>query len=138
MVSGKGVPFPPPHLFLVSGDVPRFSDQPKVHCPKDEGSSGMSDEGCPNETQAQMMLLGTPKGRKKLSLRRRKLHLVGSAVDYGSGLWDETSLLNSAHGKFARAKLRSSSGGNEIQNGEAGYCYVAAVVSTWARCSWDS
>jgi hypothetical protein len=45
------------------------------------------------------MLLGTPKvrkklQRKKLSLRRRKLYLVASAVDYGPGLPDETSPVN--------------------------------------------
>jgi hypothetical protein len=48
MVSDKRVPFPSPR-FIFSGDVPRFSDQPKVHRPNDEGSSRMGDEGCPNE-----------------------------------------------------------------------------------------
>ena len=41
MTSDKRVTFPPPPLFLYPGDVPRFSDQPKVHRP--------DDEGCPNE-----------------------------------------------------------------------------------------
>ena len=50
MVADKSVPLPPPPLVLVSGDVPRFSDQPKVHRPNDESSSRMNDEGCPNES----------------------------------------------------------------------------------------
>ena len=51
MVSEKRVMCsPPPPLFFFSGDdVPRFSDQPKVHRPDDEGSSRMGDEGCHNE-----------------------------------------------------------------------------------------
>ena len=48
MVSEKRITCSPP-LFLVSSDVPRFSDQPKEHRPNDEGSSQMGDEGCPNE-----------------------------------------------------------------------------------------
>jgi len=50
MVADKSVPVPSPPLVLVSGDVPRFSDQPKVHRPNDESSSRMNDEGCPNES----------------------------------------------------------------------------------------
>jgi hypothetical protein len=49
MASDKRVTFPPPPLFLFSGDVPLFSDQPKVRRPDDEGWSRMDDEGCPNE-----------------------------------------------------------------------------------------
>jgi hypothetical protein len=50
MVSERRVrSFPPPPLFPVSGDGPRFSHQPTVHRPNDEGSSRMGDEGCPNE-----------------------------------------------------------------------------------------
>jgi hypothetical protein len=41
------------HMFsarrLRSGNVPRFPDEPKILSPNDEGSSRMSDEGCPNE-----------------------------------------------------------------------------------------
>jgi len=47
--SDKRVTFPPSSLLLFSGDVPRFSDQPKVRRPDDEGPSRMGDEGCPNE-----------------------------------------------------------------------------------------
>jgi len=50
MVSDKTVPFPPSSPFLVSSDVPRFTDQLKVHRPNNEGSSRMGDEGCPNES----------------------------------------------------------------------------------------
>ncbi len=50
MVSDKRVPFPPSSLFLVSRDVLRFPDQPKVRRPNNEGSSRMGDEGCPNES----------------------------------------------------------------------------------------
>jgi hypothetical protein len=50
MVADKSVPVPPPPLVLVSGDVPRFSDQPRVHHPNDESSARMNDEGCPNES----------------------------------------------------------------------------------------
>jgi hypothetical protein len=32
-----------------AGNVPRFPDEPKILSPNDEGSSRMSDEGCPNE-----------------------------------------------------------------------------------------
>jgi hypothetical protein len=49
MASDKRVTFPPSSLFLFSGDVPQFSDQPKVRRPDDEGPSRMGDEGCPNE-----------------------------------------------------------------------------------------
>ena len=49
MASDKRVTFPQSSLFPFSGDVPRFSDQPKVHRPDDEGCSRMGDEGCPNE-----------------------------------------------------------------------------------------
>ena len=49
MVSEKRVTCFPPSLSLFSGDVPQFSDQPRVHCPDYEGSSRMGDEGCPNE-----------------------------------------------------------------------------------------
>jgi hypothetical protein len=47
MASDKRVTFPRSSLLLFSGDVPRFSDPPKVRRPDDEGSSG--DEGCPDE-----------------------------------------------------------------------------------------
>jgi len=50
MVSDKRVPLPSSSLFLVSRDVPRFPDQPKVHRPNNEGSSRMGDEACPNES----------------------------------------------------------------------------------------
>jgi hypothetical protein len=50
MTSDKRVTFPPPSLFLFSGDVRRFSDQPKVRRPDDEGPSRMGDEGCLNES----------------------------------------------------------------------------------------
>ena len=50
MVADKSVPVPPPPLVLVSGDAPRFPDQPKVHRPNDGSSSRMNDEGCPNES----------------------------------------------------------------------------------------
>ena len=49
MGADMSVPLPPEPLALVSGDVPRFSDQPKVHHPKDDSSSRMNDDGCPNE-----------------------------------------------------------------------------------------
>jgi hypothetical protein len=49
MSADKSVLLPPPLLVLVSGDVPRFSDQPKVHRPNDDSSSRMNDDGCPNE-----------------------------------------------------------------------------------------
>ena len=50
MVSAKRVPCsPPPPLFVVSGDVPRFSDQLNVLHPDDEVASRMGDEGNPNE-----------------------------------------------------------------------------------------
>jgi hypothetical protein len=32
-----------------AGDVARFPDEPKILSPNDDGSSRMSDEGCPNE-----------------------------------------------------------------------------------------
>ncbi len=66
MVSDKGVPFPPPPLFVVSGDVPRFSDQPKVHRPKDEGSSRMIEEGCPNENPSIDDATGYSKGEEEV------------------------------------------------------------------------
>jgi hypothetical protein len=37
-------------LSRAAGDVARFPDEPKVLSPKDDGSSRMSDEGCPNES----------------------------------------------------------------------------------------
>jgi hypothetical protein len=49
MSAEKGVLLPPPPLVLASGDVPRFSDQPKIHCPNDESSSRMNDDVRPNE-----------------------------------------------------------------------------------------
>jgi hypothetical protein len=50
MVSEKRVTCsPPPPLFLFSGDVLRFSDQPKVYGRKEKASSRMYDNGCPNE-----------------------------------------------------------------------------------------
>ena len=39
----------PPPLVLVSGDVPRVSDQPTGRRLNDDSSSRMNDEGCPNE-----------------------------------------------------------------------------------------
>jgi len=50
MVADKSLALPPTLLTLVCGDVPRFSDQPKVHRPNDQSSSRMNDEGCPNES----------------------------------------------------------------------------------------
>ena len=53
MVSERSVTcFPPPHLFLFSNNVPRFSDQPRVPGRDGEASSRMYDEGCPNENQS--------------------------------------------------------------------------------------
>jgi hypothetical protein len=49
MGADMSVPLPPPALALVSGDVPRFSDRPKVHRPNDDSSSRMNDDDCPNE-----------------------------------------------------------------------------------------
>jgi hypothetical protein len=49
MSADKSVFLPPPPLVLVSGDLPRFSDQPKVYRPNDDSSSRMNDDGCPNE-----------------------------------------------------------------------------------------
>lgn len=50
MVSDKRVTCSqPPSLFLLPGDVPRFSDQPKVYGREEEASSRMYDDGCPNE-----------------------------------------------------------------------------------------
>jgi hypothetical protein len=37
---------------LVSGDLARFPDQPKIHDPNDDPSSRMGDEGSPNESQS--------------------------------------------------------------------------------------
>ena len=50
MGADMSIPLPPAPLALVSGGVRRFSDKPKVHCPNDESSSRMNDEGCPNES----------------------------------------------------------------------------------------
>jgi len=49
MSADKRVGLLPQPLVLVSGDVPRFSDQPKVHRLNDDSSSRMNDDGCPNE-----------------------------------------------------------------------------------------
>ena len=50
MVSEKRLTCSPtPPLFLFSGDVPRFSDQPKVYGRKEKASSQMYDNGSPNE-----------------------------------------------------------------------------------------
>jgi hypothetical protein len=46
MVSAKRVPCsPPPPLFFVSGDVPRFSDQLNVLHPGDEGNPNEDPSG---------------------------------------------------------------------------------------------
>ena len=45
-VSGSSLPA------SVSGEVARFTVQPKVQSVTDEASSRMGDEGCPNETQS--------------------------------------------------------------------------------------
>jgi hypothetical protein len=50
MVSDKRVPFPPSSLFLVSRDVPRSPDQPRVHRITNEGPPRMGDEGVPSES----------------------------------------------------------------------------------------
>jgi hypothetical protein len=50
MIPHKSVPPLSPPLALVDGDIPRFSDQPRVHHSNDESSSRMNDEGCPNES----------------------------------------------------------------------------------------
>jgi hypothetical protein len=49
MSADKGVLLPPPPLVLAPGDVPRFSDQLKIHRPNDDSASRMYDDGCPNE-----------------------------------------------------------------------------------------
>jgi hypothetical protein len=48
MFSGRRLRFKGPSR--AAGDVARFPDEPKVLSPHDEGSSRMSDEGCPNES----------------------------------------------------------------------------------------
>jgi hypothetical protein len=50
MISRNNIPLAPLPTVLVSADVLRFPDPPKVLGPNDEGSSRMSDEGCPNES----------------------------------------------------------------------------------------
>jgi hypothetical protein len=50
MVADKNVPVPPPPRVLVSGDVPRFPDEPRVHRSNDESASRMNNEVCPNES----------------------------------------------------------------------------------------
>jgi hypothetical protein len=49
MSADKSVLLPPPPLVLAFADVPRFSDQPKIQRPNEDSSSGMKDDGCPNE-----------------------------------------------------------------------------------------
>ncbi len=49
MGADMSVPLPPPPVALVSGDVPRLFDRPKVHRPNDDRSSRMNDDGCPND-----------------------------------------------------------------------------------------
>lgn len=49
MICRKNIPLASLPLVLFSADVLRFPDRPKVLGPNDEGSSRMSDEGCPNE-----------------------------------------------------------------------------------------
>ena len=49
MGAAKSVLLPSLPLVLMSGDVPGFSDQPKVRRPNDDSSSRMNDDGCPNE-----------------------------------------------------------------------------------------
>ena len=61
MVSDIRLRFSSPSPFLVSGDVPRFPDQPKVRHSNDEGSLRMGDEGCPNEGSSVDDADGTPK-----------------------------------------------------------------------------
>jgi len=65
MISDKRFPFPPPLPFFVSGDIPRFPDQPKVHRPNDEGSSQMSDEGCPNQSPSVDDATGYSRGEEE-------------------------------------------------------------------------
>jgi hypothetical protein len=48
MFSGRRLPFKCPSR--AADDVARLTDEPKVLSPNDEGSSRMSDEGCPNES----------------------------------------------------------------------------------------
>ena len=46
------VPSPAQPLALMSGDLARFPDQPKIPGPNDDAPSRMGDEGCPNESQS--------------------------------------------------------------------------------------
>ena len=50
MTFRKKVPFAPLSPFLVSADLLRFPDHPKVLVSNDEGPSRMTDEGCPNDS----------------------------------------------------------------------------------------
>jgi hypothetical protein len=50
MSSDRRPPFSSLAPVLASSHVATFPDQPKVLSPKDEGSSRMGDEGCPNES----------------------------------------------------------------------------------------
>jgi hypothetical protein len=72
MVADKSVPLPPPPLVLVFRDVRRFSDKPKVHCPNDESSSRMNDEGCPNESPSVEDATGYSKEEEEESMKEPK------------------------------------------------------------------
>ena len=49
MISRKNIPLASLPTVLVSADILRFPEPPKILGPNDEGSLRMSDEGCPNE-----------------------------------------------------------------------------------------
>ena len=51
MFSDRSLPFSWPPAVLAMGDIVRFP-KPKVGYPNDDGSSRMSDEGCPNESSS--------------------------------------------------------------------------------------
>ena len=50
MFPGRRLPFPSSSSCPRADEVARFPDEPKLLGSSDEGSSRMSDEGCPNES----------------------------------------------------------------------------------------
>lgn len=79
----------PPPLFLLSGDVPRFSDQPKVYGREEEASSRMYDDGCPNENSTVDDATGYSREEEETLeegafSEEGKLYPVANAVSYGS------------------------------------------------------